>query len=217
MGDTKEKINFGTFIGYIIEQLEKDDEFIDINPFNVLNINEADYKGEKSKEFSEKFTNFNYFKNDRNKFLAHFILENNNMYERHGNIYKLKKDHFYYTIMNDLNNLKKILKNNELLIFEKDKFQRTLLYLSVILNNYEITKYLLTTEININGLDIITRTPTDISDGRILDLLKRNGGLSYDRVFYNGRDPYIYNYAIGKGSDFNLIDFIYKQLLKKIW
>ena len=38
-----------------------------------------------------------------------------------------KKDHFYYVIMNDLDNLKKLYEENKYILIQKDNFNRSLL------------------------------------------------------------------------------------------
>ena len=206
-GDIEEKINYGTFIGYIIEELghlnDIEFEYIEINPYTILNIK----KEHENKVYSKSF------KDDKNKFLACFILENKDNYSRQGNIFKIEKNHFYFTIMNDLDNLKIVLKQNKLLLLERDDCQRSLLFLSVLLNYYEIVEYLTTTNIDINGWDSGEKTPTDIAEGNIYDLLVARGGQKYENIFYNEApvQSYIYHHAL-HGS---YIEFIYEQLLKE--
>ena len=217
-GKKREKINYGTFIGYILDKLEKNEddldnegiyEIIKINPFQILNITE--------KDFREEYYSYNDIKKlNKKRFLAYFILENNNRYDREGNIFLVEKNHFYYTIMNEPENLKNILEKNHLAIYDTDNFGRTLLFLSVLGNNYETVEYLLGTDININEWDENLKTPLDIAEGKIIDLLVSNGGLLYENVFINAINYKIYQYPLRKCSDsFDFIEFIYNELIGK--
>ena len=48
-----------------------------------------------------------------------------------NNLSKVKnKDHWYYVLVGDLNNLQRLIKNNKSLLYEKDALGRTLLYLA---------------------------------------------------------------------------------------
>ena len=224
-GSKMRKINYGTFIGYFLDKLEegeddmdidKDYELIEINPFQILNITEEEFK---------KGIDYKYYmikiKNDKNVFLAYFILENSNRYDRKGNNFIIEKNHFYYTIMDEPGNLKNILEKNHLAIYDTDNKGRTLLFLSVIGNNYETVKYLLKTNIDINEWDINFKTPVDEAEGEILNLLLSNDGKPYSQVFRNTNNPKIYQFPIRKistsieNSNFNFIEFISKELIEK--
>ena len=152
-GIDKKKINFGTFFGHILDELENvklSDSFVEINPFKILNINY-----EKFDEVKEKRKYFDYkelFECNNITLLAYFILYNSYKYEQNGEIFKVKKDHFYYAIMNDLPKLKLFLKNNKLLLYDMDEASRNLLHLSIIAKNHEITEYLLQEGLLLNSV-----------------------------------------------------------------
>ena len=165
----KKKINFGTFFGHILDELENvklSDSFVEINPFKILNINyeKFDEEKEKSKYFDYK----ELFECNNITLLAYFILYNSYKYEQNGDIFKVKKDHFYYTIMNDLPKLKLFLKNNKLLLYDMDEASRNLLHLSIIAKNHEITEYLLQEGLFLNGVG--TRDYSDIMEINEYDL-----------------------------------------------
>lgn len=93
--------------------------------------------------------------------MAYFILFHSNRYERVGEIFKITKDHFYYTIIGNVYKLNKFLEKNELLIYGMDFKSRALLTLSILANNYQMTLYLLKKGIYVNEVGKFTnfRTP----------------------------------------------------------
>ena len=83
--------------------------------------------------------------------LSYDIICNKDKYIKEGNVYKVKnKDCFYYTVIGDLNSLKKEIENNKYLLNEKDGLKRSLLYLSARNGYFDLTEYLLKKGININ-------------------------------------------------------------------
>ena len=94
-----------------------------INPFEMLGISEEEcqkmnpnliqYRGDILIGKLTKLKNLN--KSNINKLLlSYFLIFNKNKYERIGNTFKIEnKDHFYYVIMNDLDNLKKEFEQNK--------------------------------------------------------------------------------------------------------
>ena len=212
-GNIRTRINYGIFIGYIIEKLEnidlneKNPDIIEINPFQILNINEQ--------EFTESYYLADYyksFKDNKNIFLACFILENFNRYKRKGNIFLIMKDHFYYTIMNDIKNLKVYLERNSLAIFEKDSKGRTLLFLSVLGYNYDTINYLLQSNINEWGANY--GIPLDVGKEKIDDILNsKESNLNYNERI-NSIALEIYLYALSLPISVTHYKFIYDELLK---
>ena len=215
-GNISRNINKGTFIGYIIDKLESDnnsDLFVEINPFEILEITRDEYQKEK-----EKYLNlYNYYNDikesnrDRYKFLALFILSHEDLYESEGDIFKIKKDHFYYTITNNVNKLNQFLKDNELMLFDIDKNSRSLLHLSVLANNYETTQYLLSKGLYINevGGNINWETPLYYAVGRVANLLKDEKGMTWFQFNSNKNFGRVFH------SNINLINYIFKVFSKK--
>ena len=124
-----------------------------VNPYEILGIKEEDCIKVYSSNINNNLIDINYQKlksstnsNDKKKklLLSYYILLNINKFERKGNEYIVKtKDHFYYIIMGDLNNLQKLFEKNKYILTNKDNYLRNLLHYSVIGEYYEITKFLL--------------------------------------------------------------------------
>ena len=140
-----------------------------INPYKMLGITEEDCKQiyKSSSNIYRDLIYINYqklkksIKNDKKKLLlSYYILLNINKYERIGNEYIVKtKDHFYYVIMGNLNNLQKLYEKNKYILATKDNYLRNLLHYSVIGEYYEITKFLLEKGINFDEPDFFLSTP----------------------------------------------------------
>ena len=92
------------------------------------------------------------------------------------------KDHFYYTIMNDIKNLKVYLERNSLAIFEKDSKGRTLLFLSVLGYNYDTINYLLQSNINDWGANY--GIPLDVGKEKIDDILNSKESMLWKSIYY---------------------------------
>ena len=216
-GNTSRNINNGTFIGYIIDKLESDNNselFVEIKPFEILKITKEDYQKEKQKYFKlyEYYEEIKESNRGRQKFLALFILFHEDLYVSEGDIFKIKKDHFYYTITNNVNKLNQFLKDNELMLFDIDELSRNLLHLSVLANNYEMTQYLLSKGLYINevgGGGFNWKTPLFYAVGRVANLLKDKNGMTLGQ--YNSNK----NFGRVFHSNINLINFIFKVLSKK--
>ena len=66
-------------------------------------------------------------------------------------LFRIKnKDCFYYSTIGDLNSLKYLIDNNKNLLFQKDSFKRSLLYLAARNGYYEVSEYLIKKGINVN-------------------------------------------------------------------
>jgi len=63
-----------------------------------------------------------------------------------------KKDCFYYSVVGDLNSLKRCIERNKDLLYEKDGLKRNLLYLSARNGYFNLTEYLIKKGININDV-----------------------------------------------------------------
>ena len=77
--------------------------------------------------------------------LAYDVLCNREKYiKNNNNLYTVKKkDHFYFTVIGDLEHLKQIYKENQNIIKEKDEINRSLLYIAAKNGFYDICQFLL--------------------------------------------------------------------------
>ena len=115
----------------------------EINPYEVLKINSKATKYECKSAFRKLITSPNIEEKKRGS-LAYDILCNKNKYIKKGNLYSTKiKDHFYYVIIGDLENLKKIYEKNKNILKEKDELGRNLLYISARIGFNDICEFLL--------------------------------------------------------------------------
>ena len=115
----------------------------EINPYEVLKINSKATKYECKSAFRKLITSPNIEEKKRGS-LAYDILCNKNKYIKKGNLYSTKiKDHFYYVIIGDLENLKKIYEKNKNILKEKDELGRNLLYISARNGFNDICEFLL--------------------------------------------------------------------------
>ena len=193
-----------------------------VNPYKILGIKEEDCKKMYSNNiirFNGDLIYINYQKlksstnsNDKKKLLlSYYILLNINKFERIGNEYKVKtKDHFYYIIMGDLNNLQKLFEKNKYILTTKDNYLRNLLHYSVIGEYYEITKFLLEKGINFDEPDYFLSTPLKYAtNSDIRKLLINNGSKIevYNQSMLTLGLNINYNYL-------NKIDLIYHSFLK---
>ena len=111
----------------IIEEKKDHKElFVSINPFETLGIKEEECK----KMNPNVLFNFNkdlitdkykemksIGKNNEKLLLSYFILFNLKRFKRIGDNFIIEQtDHFYYVIMNDFNNLKKIYEKNKYIL-----------------------------------------------------------------------------------------------------
>ena len=121
-----------------------------INPYEVLNISENAKPIETKKAFRKLVTNPT--RSIRAKAcLAYDIIVNKKNYTKKGNEYAVnKKDHWYYCLVGDLDNLSKLIRNNKYLVHEKDPLGRTLLYQAARNGYYNMVEYLLKQGSNIN-------------------------------------------------------------------
>ena len=148
-------------------------------------------------------------------FLSCFILDNEEKYSRIDNNFLIYKDAFYYVIKNDLNNLKKLYKENKFILAQKDNTKRTLLHYSVIGGNYEISEFLLKNGINYDepdgGKHHCPATALNYADKKHRELLTKYGAKieRYNCVHDLGGINLI------KSNDINIIDSLYEVLLKK--
>ena len=122
----------------------------EINPYEILNLSENARPLETKKAFRKLVTNPS--REIRVKAcLAYDIICNKKGYIKSGNKYRIKnKDHWYYVLVGDLENLQRLIKNNKSLLYEKDALGRTLLYLAARNGYYNIVEYLLKNGSNIN-------------------------------------------------------------------
>ena len=81
-------------------------------------------------------------------------------YEKKGKIYKVvNKDHFYYATIGDLENLKKLYDNDNLILKEKDYLGRNLLYIAARNGYKDICQFLLEEGMDPNEIQSSGSTP----------------------------------------------------------
>ena len=222
-GNKSENINYGTFIGIIIDELEGNIE-VDLNN-DLTNLEIINYFNPYEILGLEKFTliSINEEETIRNKFYQHykkepfnkkllmsyFMILNENKFMKLENSIFFKKDHFYYLIMNDLYNLKRLYFNNKYILASKDNFCRSLLHLSVIYDYFEITKFLLDSGINVEDIDKFQCTPLAYSSDKIGELLEQYGAKC---KIYQAKEINAINIEI---KDINKIEIIYNNFLNE--
>ena len=205
---------------------EEDKNILTIDPFKILGIKEEecrkmnpnnierDYKDLIIDRYRElKALN----KNDKNILLSYYIVFNMNKFDRKENIFSInKKDHFYYVIMNDLNNLKILYEKNKYILCEKDNFQRTLLHLSVIGEYYEICKFLLEKGINFDEPDSFLSTALFYSKDKIKKLIKSYG--AREEIYNTGNIPKGINIDYKDNNKIDIIckDFLNRKIITKV-
>ena len=218
-GNKVERINYGTFIGYVLDILEKEKDnivkiptIIKLNPFSELgvdfNLNIDDFAKSIYDSFDKKVKN-------KKDFLCFFMIYNHERFKTIKNIFYVeKRDHFFYTIVNDLKGLKEEYGKNKYILGEKDNVGNNLLHLSVLGGYNEITNYLLTIGINFNEPNKYGKTALYYAKTyqkiSIKILLEKYGAIdeSYQMM------------SLPKGirinsKDFDKISLIRKQLLEK--
>ena len=198
------KVKNDTMIQWKSEEKNKNYEII--NPFKILGISQnedyPDYR--KIADFRRKIKN-------EKQYLSCFILDNKEKYSRIDSNFLVNKDHFYYVINNDLNNLKKLYDENKFILAQKDNKERTLLHLSVIGGYYEISEFLLKSGINYDDPDFNGRyTALYFADEKNRKLLQKFGAKI---EAYNGLSLKGINTI--NSNDINIIDSIYNDLLAK--
>ena len=192
-----------------------------VNPYKMLGITEEDCKKiyQSLQNINGDLIYFNYqkLKNSINSkeqkklLLCYYILLNINKFERKGNEYIVKtKDHFYYVIMGDLNNLQKLYEKNKYILTNKDNYLRNLLHYAVIGEYYEITKFLLEKGINFDEPDYFLSTPLKYAiNNDIRQLLIKKG--SKIEIYNQSQLTIGLNIQF---NDLNKIDLIYHSFLK---
>ena len=186
-------------------------EYEKINPFEILGIKE----GEKYPNYRQ-IENFRKQIKNKKQYLSCFILDNK--FQKVGNFFIIPKDHFYYIIMDDIDNFKKIYENNKYILSEKDNKGRTLLHLSVIGGYYNISKFLLEKGINFDEPDVTNyymdrpRTALYYADDNIKPLLKKFGAVI---EIYNMSYELCNKGIVINSGNRNIIDSLYKILLAK--
>ena len=130
-----------------------------IDPYEILQISPNNSFIQCKIKFRQLIINRN-ISIKRKVSLAYDVLCNREKYIKNNNIYTVKKkDHFYYTIIGDLENLKQIYKENPNIIEEKDEINRNLLYLSAKNGFYDICKFLLEIGMDPNETQSSESTP----------------------------------------------------------
>ena len=221
--------------------INNDKEITFINPYEYLGIKkEYDYLMEvldKSHRtaygdsmFTDKYEKLKEINpsNKKKLLLSYYMLFNLNKFESYNQKYLhiKKKDHFYYVIIGDLENLKKLYEADKYIIETKDNYYRNLLHYAVLGEYYDICEFLLKEGINYDEPDFFIETALYHAKGKIKDLLKKYGAkiTKYNtciftsiNVKYNDEDKIgkIYNFLYNCSS-IQKINSIYSSDGKKI-
>ena len=130
-----------------------------IDPFKTLNITSTTPSNIVKDSYRKLVTS----SNKKRKILASIsydILCNKYRYIQKNNLYEAKKkDHFYYVIVGDLENLKSLYEQDNNIILDKDEKNRNLLYLAAKSGFYEICEFLLEKGMDPNDTQINESTP----------------------------------------------------------
>jgi len=131
----------------------------EINPFEILKINPNSPIQECKKSFKKLIIN-NDINIKRIASLAYDMISCEFNYIKKGNIYQVvNRDHFYYTIIGDLKNLKKLYEGNKNILKEKDLLGRSLLYISARNGFIDICQFLLEEGVDPNDFQSTDSTP----------------------------------------------------------
>jgi len=123
-----------------------------IDPYSVLNISPNCSIEECRSAYRRLATKMDRRVRERANF-AYDVICNKEKYIKEGNYYRAKKkDCFYYSVVGDLNSLKRCIERNKDLLYEKDGLKRNLLYLSARNGYFNLTEYLIKKGININDV-----------------------------------------------------------------
>ena len=201
-----------------MNNLNINEDYKNLNPFEILNIKEfpMEEDGFHQMQFIRNgyypLKDFQLIKVNKKAFLSYFMVYNKDKFIRNGNIFNIKnKDHFYYLIINDIENFKKCCEENRYILGCKDNAKRTLLHLAVMGDYYEISKYLIEKGINIYEPDSFDHTALDYSTGILRNLLEEYDESKGD--IFNINPDYIHKGLIINSKESKVIDMIYHQLL----
>ena len=129
---------------------KKNDDPDEINPYKVLNVSPL----ASLKECRFAYMNLATCPSRtvrRNACLAYDIICNKDKYYKNGDKYRpKKKDCFYFTLVGDLQSLKREIEKDKNLLYVKDSLGRSLLYLSARNGYFNLTEYLLKKGSDIN-------------------------------------------------------------------
>lgn len=121
-----------------------------IDPYSFLNVSENSSHSEIKMAYMKLATAPDRIKRIE-ACLSYDIICNKQKYIKEGKIYRVRnKDCFFYTVIGDLNSLKKEIEKNKNWLYKKDDLKRSLLYLSARNGFFDLTEYLLKKGININ-------------------------------------------------------------------
>ena len=175
--------------------IDKDKEINFINPYEIFNINKEEIESSLDKDLkfsrgrdtnpygdatiTEKYKKLKELNpsNKKTLLLSYYMIFNIEKCESfsRNEFYIKNKDQFYYVIMDDLENLKKIYEADKYIIETKDNYYRNLLHYAVIGEYYEICEFLLNVGINYDEPDFFNVTALYHSNGKIKDLLIKYG------------------------------------------
>ena len=170
-------------------ELDNEKEITFINPYETLGIKKEDNlddvlsKDSRSayadRVITDKYNNLKQINPSNNKklLLSYYMIFNLEKFDCYNQkfFHIQKKEQFYYVIMNDLENLKKLYSSDKYILTQKDSYYRNLLNYAVIGEYYEICEFLLKEGINFDEPDFFSSTALYHAKGIIKDLLKKYG------------------------------------------
>ena len=142
----------------------------EMNPYEILGISPKDRPDKTKKAFRRLITSENMHMRKMaalaydmisSKYYIEKYPECYNHYEIKGNIFKvINKNHFYYTNIGDLENLKKLYENDKSILKEKDCNERSLLYIAARNGFIDICRFLLEEGMDPNEVQSNESTPS---------------------------------------------------------
>ena len=171
------------------DEFDNEKEIIFINPYETLGIKKEnkleDFLSKNSRHaygdrvVTDKYNNLKQINpsNRKKLLLSYYMIFNPEKCDSFNkNFFHIqKKDQFYYVIMDDLENLKKIYSTDKYIFAQKDGYYRNLLHYAVIGEYYDICEFLLKEGINFDEPDFFCATALYHAKGNIKDLLKKYG------------------------------------------
>ena len=165
--------------------IDSNKEIIFINPFETLGIKKEDcyFLDKIRRAYSDGIATDLYKKlkklepTNRKLILSYYMIFNLDKFEtfKQNYLHIKTKDCFYYVVIGDLINLKKLYESNKYILEQKDNFYRNLLHYAVIGDYYDICEFLLKEGINYDEPDYFSSTALRYAEGKIEDLLKKYG------------------------------------------
>ena len=128
---------------YLSNDVESENIPDELNPYKFFGIDiKTPYQ--KCKQVFRQFITSPDMTIKKTAALAYDMITYELNYDKKGDIYKVvNKDHFYYTTIEDLENLKILVENDNKILKEKDYIGRSLLYIAARNGYNQICQFLL--------------------------------------------------------------------------